>query len=491
MIRKGIDYIKNIKENQPEVYYEGEVVKDVTEHPAFKIPVSTVAKYYDLHWEEQYKEYLRVYNPDVGEETSITFLRPRSKQDLAKLRDGLVKIYDFYRGYFGRSPDYLNVWTAVFYAHAEDFFGKNFGSKMMENVIEIYKEATKNDLYYTHAIVPPMYDRSRPPSQWEDPYITVGIVEEKPEGVLVRGSAQLSTGGPYAERLWYFPNVQRDTDPRYAIYFSIPTNTRGVKFLARRGFQPREGGEFEYPISSRFEESDAVLVLDNVLVPWDRIIFIKKPELIEDLMWRSVQLRNWFNWHFVIQHYSRLKFLAGLGIAISEAAGTNKFINVQEKLGEILIYLALNEAALYASVDRAQELPNITRPDPYIAIAASHFNQRALPRVHEILRGISGGSSMPVPAGIKDFENPEERRLLDKYLAMKGVNALERVKLFNILWDVIGSEAGMRYEQYDRFSRGDTTIRWAQTYSEVFKDRQHEFVKLVREIMDQMPNPKA
>ncbi|ACP45281.1 4-hydroxyphenylacetate 3-hydroxylase [Sulfolobus islandicus Y.G.57.14] len=491
MIRRGTDYIKSIKENPPVVYYEGEVVKDVTEHSAFKIPISTVAKYYDLHWDEKYKEYLRVYNLDVGEETSISFLRPKNKKDLGKLRDGLVKIYDYYRGFFGRSPDYLNLWTMVFYAHAEDYFGKQFGSKFMENAIEIYKEATKRDLFYTHAIVAPMYDRSRPPSQWEDPYIQVGIVEEKPEGVVVRGAAMICTAGPYAEMLWYLPNVRRDSDPRYAIYFSIPTNTKGVKFLSRRGFQPREGGEFEYPISSRFEESDAVLVLDNVLIPWERIIFFKKPELIEDLMWHTVQLRGWFNWHFVIQHYSRLKFLAGLAIAIAEASGTSNFINVQEKIGEILIYVALNEAALYASVERAQELPNITRPDPYISISASHFNMKTVPRANEILRSISAGSSIPIPAGIKDFENPEERKLLDKYMAMKGLDALERVKMFNLLWDVIGSEAGMRYEQYDRFSRGDPTIRWAQTYTEVFKDRKHEFVKLVKDIIDQMPNPKA
>lgn len=491
MIRRGEDYIKSIKAHHPVVYYEGEVVEDITEHPAFKIPVRTVARYYDLHWEPEYTNYLRVYNPDVGEETSISFLRPRNKQELAKLRDGLIKIYDFYRGFFGRSPDYLNVWTTVFYAHAEDYIGKHFGSKFMENMIEIYREATKNDFFYTHAIVPPMYDRSRPPSQWEDPYIQVGIVEEKPDGVVVRGAAMISTAGPYAEMLWYLPNIKRDTDPRYAIYFSIPTETRGVKFLARRGFPPREGGEFEYPISSRFDEGDAILVLDNVFVPYDRIIFFKKPELIEDLMWHTVGLRIWFNWHFVIQHYSRLKFLAGLAIAVAEAAGINNFINVQEKIGEILIYLALNEAALYASVERAQELPNITRPDPYISISASHFNMKAVPRANEILRLISAGASIPIPAGLKDFENPEERKLLDKYMAMKGLDALERVKLFNLLWDVIGSETGMRYEQYDRFSRGDPTIRWAQTYTEVFKDRKHEFVKLVKEIMDQMPNPKA
>jgi len=76
-------------------------------------------------------------------------------------------------------------------------------------------------------------------------------------------------------------------------------------------------------------------------------------------------------------------------------------------------------------------------------------------------------------------------------MSMKRLIALERVKLFNLLWDVIGSETGMRYEQYDKFSRGDPTIRWAQTYTVVFRDRKHEFMKLVKEILDQMPNPKA
>lgn len=491
MIRRGIDYIKSIKAHQPHVYYDGQLVEDVTEHSAFKIPVNTVAKYYDFHWEEANKD-LRVYNKDVGEETSITYKVPRSKQELAQLRDGLVKIYDFYRGYFGRSPDYLNVWTSVFYAHAEDFFGKNFGSEYMENIINIYKEATKNDLYYTHAIVPPMYDRSKPPAEWDDPYIAVGVVEKRPDGVILRGAAQISTSGPYAERVWYLPNAFRTaaSDEKYAVFVSLPTDTKNVYFIARRAFTPRYG-EFEYPLSARFEESDAILVFDNAFVPKDRIIWLGKPHLIEEFMWHTVRLRGWFNWHFVIQHYSRLKFLAGLGIAIAEASKTNVHINVQEKLGEILIYLMLNESALYASVEKAEELHNITRPDPYISIATSHFNQRVLPRVHEILRGIAGGASIPIPSSIKDFENPEERRLLDKYLSMKGVSAVERVKLFNLLWDVIGSESGLRYEQYDRFSRGDTVVRWAQTYSEVFKERKKEYVKLVQEILDQMPNPKA
>ncbi|EHP68495.1 aromatic ring hydroxylase [Metallosphaera yellowstonensis MK1] len=493
MIRRGSDFIRSMKEgHHGEVYYNGEKVEDVTEHPAFRSAVRTVADYYDLHWSESLKEYLRIYNPDVGEETSVTFFRPRNKDDLRRLRIGISKIYDFYRGFFGRSPDYLNVWTMLFYAHAEDYFGKVFGSRMMENVIELYREATRQDLFYTHAIVAPMYDRSRPPSQWEDPYIQIGVVRETSEGVVVRGAALLSTAGPYSERLWYLPNIRRDTDPRYAIFFSLPTESKGVKFISRRGFHPKEGfGEFEYPLTSKYEEPDAIMVLDDVLVPWDRIIFYKKPEEIEGFMWHTVNLRAWFNWHFVIQHYSRTKFLAGLAIALAEAVGINNFINVQEKLGEILLYLSIYEAGMVASEELGEQLDSIYRPNPQISIAVSAMGMKALPRINEILRLISAGSSIPVPAGIKDFENPEERRLLEKYMSSKGLNALDRVKLFNILWDTIGSETGIRYEQYDRFSRGDPTIRWAQMYTEVFKEKKGEYVKIIRDIMDQIPNPKA
>ncbi|BCU66757.1 4-hydroxyphenylacetate 3-hydroxylase [Sulfolobales archaeon HS-7] len=488
MIRKGEDYIKSISEHHGTIYYDGKVVEDVVSHPAFRIPIRTVADYYDLHWKE---ESLRVYNGDVGEETSISFMRPKNREELRRLRDGLVKIYDFYHGFFGRSPDYLNLWSTVFAAHADDYFGKAFGQDYSERVRNIYKEAAHNDLFYTHAIVAPMYDRSTPPSKWKDGYVQVGVVKEEKDGVIVRGACLLSTAGPYAEYLWYLPNIRRDTDPKYAIFFSIPTWSKGVKFLTRRGFYPRENyGPFEYPISSRFEESDAILMFDDVFVPWDRIIFYGKTDEIEGFMWNKVRLRTWFNWHFTIQHYTRIKFYAGLAIAMSEAVGINNFINVQEKIGEILIYLAMNEAALLGAEEAGEQLETIYRPNTQLAIAASHFNMRVLPRIHELLRLIPGGSSIPVPAGLNDFENPEERKYIEKYLDSKGLNPLERVKLFNILWDVIGSESGLRYEQYDRFSRGDPTIRWAQIYTEVYKDKKHELVKIVRDIMDQMPDPR-
>jgi 4-hydroxyphenylacetate 3-monooxygenase len=491
MIRRGSDYIKSIKERQPATYYDGKLVEDVTTHPAFKIPIRTVAEYYDLHWKDEYAPYLRTYNKDVGEETSITLARPKTKEELKMLRAALTKIYDYYYGYFGRSPDYINVWSAVFYAHADDYFARIFGSKYAENVLEIYREHARGDWFYTHAIVAPAYDRSRPPSKWENPYIMIRVVRETPEGVVLRGAAMISTAGPYAEYLYYLPNLARDKDPAYAVMFSLPTNTKGVYFLARRGFQPRDGlGEFEYPLSSRFEESDALLVLDDVLVPWDRVMFYGKPEEINQFMWHRVQLRTWLNWHFTIQHYSRLKFLAGLAIAVAESVGIDNFVNVQEKLGEILIYLHLAEAAIVASEEMGTQLESIYRPNTFISMAASFLNMKALPRVHEILRLIAAGASIPVPASIKDLENPEEQRLVDTYLAVKGLNAVERIKLFNILWDVIGSEAGMRYEQYDRFSRGDPTVWWAKFYSEVYKEKKSEMVKTVKQLMDQMPNPR-
>ena len=193
MIRRGEDYIRSIREgNHPVVYYDGKIVEDIADHPAFRIPVKTTAEYYDLHWDPGKSDKLRHYSPMLGEEASISFMIPKSKNDLRKLAEGLMTIYDHYRGFFGRSPDYLNLWSAVFAAHS-DYFAKHFGSRYGENAIEIYKQHAKKDLFFTHAIVAPMYDRSKPPSQWPDPYIWAGVVKETSEGVIVRGAAMIST----------------------------------------------------------------------------------------------------------------------------------------------------------------------------------------------------------------------------------------------------------------------------------------------------------
>jgi 4-hydroxyphenylacetate 3-monooxygenase len=180
----------------------------------------------------------------------------------------------------------------------------------------------------------------------------------------------------------------------------------------------------------------------------------------------------------------------GLATAIASTVGIEKFINVQEKLGELLIYLNLTRASIIAAEEAGQKLPNgLFRPNPEIAVSCSHFNMKALPRAYEIIKLLAAGSLITLPSSYKDLENPEVRQYLEKYLAGAGVPAVERIKLFNLAWDVVCSELGQRYELYDRFSRGDPTIMWAKMF-EQFSDQREECLKMVKRLLDTIEAPK-
>ena len=487
--RRGVDYIESLRQNQPTVYYDGKKVEDIVNHPAFRIPIQTLAKIYDLQHDPQYRDKLTI--PHNGDRMNITYMIPRSKEDLRRIREALNIIYDHLFGFFGRCYDYLNMWLAIFAAHAWDFFGdkdRRFG----ENAIKIYDRCSGRDTFLTHAIVAPMVDRSKMASQLVDPYIQAAIVEKNSKGVIVRGAAMVSTAAPYSEEIIYFPNMLRDPHPRYALAFVCPSNLEGIKFIARRSFRPRDGfGEFEYPISSRFEESDAFVVFDNVLIPWEDVLICEDVDKIVPMMWGGVYMKAWFNYHFNIQYYSRLKFLTGLAFLITQAIGTDKFVNVQEKLGELLIYLNLTRAAITAAEEEGEKLPNgLYRPNPEIAVSGSHFNMKALPRAFEIIKLLCGGALVSLPSSIKDLENPEIRHLIDKYLVGSGVSAVERIKLFNLAWDVVSSELGQRYELYDRFSRGDPTVMWARMPLQLTQQKE-ECIKLAKNLLDTIPDPKT
>ncbi|MDJ0269955.1 MAG: 4-hydroxyphenylacetate 3-hydroxylase [Aigarchaeota archaeon] len=487
-IRRGVDYIASLRERQPTVYYEGKRVENVVEHPAFKIPIQTLARIYDLQWSPEYQDKLTYLKN--GQRTNITYMIPRSKEDLRRIREALNIIYDNLLGFFGRCYDYLNMWMAIFAAHAWDFFGDK-DPLFADNAISLYEHCSENDLFLTHAIVAPMVDRSKMASQLVDPYIQAGVVEKNNSTVVVRGAAMVSTAAPYAEELIYFPNLLRDPDPRYAIAFVCPTNLDGIKFIARRSFKPRDGyGEFEYPISSRFEESDAFVVFDNVKIPKENFLFLEEVDKVIPMMWGGVYMKAWFNYHFNVQYYSRLKFLTGLATLIAQAVGIDKFVNVQEKLGELLIYLNITRAAIIAAEDAGEKLDNgLYRPNPEIAVSVSHFNMKALPRAFEIIKLLSGGSLVSLPSSRKDLENPEIRQYIDKYLVGAGVSAVERIKLFNLAWDVVCSELGQRYELYDRFSRGDPTVMWSRMQMQFAKQRE-ECVKLAKTLLDSIPDPE-
>ena len=264
----------------------------------------------------------------------------------------------------------------------------------------------------------------------------------------------LATAGPYADELLVWPFSLRrysEADKRYAIAFAIPTDTRGLRFIAR---EPYAGGNrFDHPLSSQFDEIDAVVVFDDVLVPWQRVFINQNPEQVNRI-WEINS--NAFTGHQTsIRLLSKLQFVAGLAKRATEMVNTDQFPQVRDMLGEITVYIELTRAAILASEATAQPnaegiyIPNVT---PLFAIRNS--GNRWYPRVREILQLILAGGLMYQPADVSAFASPIAGDI-QKYYRGAKTRPEERIQLYKIAADLAVSSFGGRHELYERFYAGD------------------------------------
>jgi len=469
----------------PRIYYGNALVKDITNDVVFGPQVRRIAEYYER---VKATPALQVSNPDLGGEvTSVSYLRPTGRSDLARIREGWEVIYASYHGYVGRSPDYIDNWTMVYGAHSR-LLSDLYGPRIGENSRRLYEESASQGRFFTHAIVHPQYDRSQPPAKWDDPFRAIGVVEKTSEGLRVKGAAQVCTA-PNAEVVIYTPEIKSDTDLRHALAFAIPTSTEGVNFFPRRSFYPRgESPKRDYPISAAFEESDALLYLDNVLIPWDNVLaYAGASSTTPPVDYRSmIGLDVWFNYHFAIQNAARLKFLQGLAMVAAEAIGVNTKINIEQGIGTIIRDGRIVEGGILGAEDEGVNTGYLFMPDPGLTRAVSYYCTEALPRAYQTIRQICGGLLLPIPADPSALANPEIGYKLTHSLETKILGASDRVRLSYLLWDVLDSETAMRYQHYDMFARGDLFQTTASLYRNLDPKTKDALLFPIREVLEGM-----
>ena len=182
-------------------------------------------------------------------------------------------------GMLGRTGDYLNA-AIMAMAGAADWFAQadpQYGS----NIRNYYEHIREHDLLLTHTLITPQANRSKAVSQQADPFLAARIVEENDNGVVIRGARMLATIGPIADELVVLPStVIRGgaDDAPYAFALAIPTDTAGLRFLCRESFDLGRSS-FDHPLASRYEEIDAIVIFDDVLVPYERCFVLRNPEL--------------------------------------------------------------------------------------------------------------------------------------------------------------------------------------------------------------------
>ncbi len=280
-MRTGKAYIDSLRDGR-EVWLNGERVKDVTEHPHLRPSIDSTARLYDMQFEAAHRDTLTVHSPDMGAEIGRTFQIPRTREDLQR---GVTRRGSGWRahfGFMGRAPDFLNA-TVMALKTKSAFFAQQ-SSERQQAVEAYYLHAASQDIFLTHALNDPLPNKTRARHAQEDAGVVLHGVDETSKGLIVSGAKVVATAAAYANEAIVFPmpNNLVPGDERHALAACIPMDAPGLKVLCRASFA-HPGRKEDFPLSSRFDEMDSVLVFDRVLIPWDRVFLYGDVKLINAL----------------------------------------------------------------------------------------------------------------------------------------------------------------------------------------------------------------
>jgi len=458
----GAEYIESLRDDR-EVYANGERVEDVTTHPAFAEPVRSLARMYDSLHDPASGMVTVPTDTGSGGFTHPFYRMPTSAQDLVDSRDAIAHWARMSYGWMGRTPDYKAAFLGTLRSEPD------FYSPYEENALRWYKESQEKVLYWNHALVNPPVDRHLPIEEAGD--VIVHVEKETDSGLIVSGAKVVATGSAMTHMTFLAHAGLPVKDKRFSLIAGVPMNAPGLKLVSRVSYSQmveRTSDPFDYPLSSRFDENDPILILDRVLVPWENVFMYGS---LDRTFGGQAGFGSRLSLHGATRLAVKLDFIIGLFVKAVALTGVDGFRGVQTRLGEALAWRSAVWSFVNAMVldpkpgPGGSVEPNIDAVNGY-----RWLGMQAYSRIREIIMQDLGSALIYLPSSVQDFKSASIRPYLDKYVrGSGGVEAVERVKVLKMLWDAIGTEFGGRHELYERNYQGN-----------------HEFVRmLVADTMEQ------
>ena len=447
----GAEFLESLRDGR-DVYLHGERVHDVTMHPAFSGNAQVIASLYDAMWDGPDRDVLTSpTDTDNGGFTHPFFRAPRNTQDLLDSRAAIEAWQRRCYGWLGRTPDYKAAFLATLGANP-GFYGE-----YRDNATRWYRQAQEQVLHVNHALIHPPVDRHLPPDEVGDVY--VHVERETDAGIVVSGAKVVATGSALTHHNFIAHHGMPISRPEFAVAFLAPMDTPGCKVICRTSYAraaARAGSPFDYPLSSRMDENDTVIVFDQALIPWENVLVYRDVEMANGFFHRSGFVPR-FALHGATRLAVKIEFIAGLMLKAVEINGTQDFRGVQAAVGEVMTWRhtmrALSDAMIQAS---SGWMGPYVAPATEYALAYRVLGPIAYTQVRNLVLDTVGSGLIYLPSGVEDFASPEVSKYLDRYLrGSHGYDATSRVKVMKLLWDSVGTEFAGRHELYERSYAGN------------------------------------
>jgi 4-hydroxyphenylacetate 3-monooxygenase len=446
-----------------EVFLDGERITRVAQHPAFATSCAMTGRLYDFQAAPENVETM-TFDIGDGRRANRSWQMPTSYDELVAKRTAMSTWAELHAGFMGRSPDHL----------ACAISGQLMGLDMFEAhdparaaaYHDYYLWARSNDVFLTYVIINPQADRSKAWGDQQNEHMTTHIVDEDASGVTVRGAKMLGTSSIMAEEV-FVANLQPllPGEDDLAISFALPLDTPGIKIVSRKSFEQHAVSAFDNPLSHRFDENDAIIHFEDVLVPWERVFVFRDVEMCRR-QFHDTPGHVYQNFQAQVRLVVKLRFLLGVARRIAETIGTINLAPVQTQLGRMAAEVATVESQLYGMEAAGHHVGRFYVPDRHFLYAAQVYSQALYPRFINEIRELAGGGLIMLPSSDADLASPEIAGILDnmQVSSRDGEGAYERMKFLKLAWDAVGSEFASRHVQYEMFYAGAQFITQGHSF---------------------------
>ena len=453
-VRNGEQYLEGLRDDR-EVWLQGERVKDVTQHPGLCRSAKTLASFMDRQSDPEYQDIV-TFKED-GKRIATSFLVPKSKEDVISRGEAFYEWAKWSNGMFGRTPDYKNASITAFYGGLKLL--KENNPEYAENMRNYYHYASTNDKVLTHSLLNPTVNFELSKEGKSDKDVSLGVVKENDAGIFVTGARLLATLGPQADEVEVFPttllNRPKDEDYDFALSFTIPVNSPGLRMICRDSYDHAKS-HYDAPLSSRYEEMDAVITFNEVFVPWERVFIYRDPDLCNRAFAQNHAVTQMMH-QVVCGKLAKAEFIVGLLCAMARASGKDKDMAIKGQIAEAMFIAETVRALRFSAEQHAHE----DEYGNYIPMRRPLDTSRNLfpkmyPRLIELVQLLGSSSLMATPSEL-DLTN-EISGDVSQYFQLQNLESKDRIALFRLAHDISVSGFGSRQTLYERFFFGPSAI---------------------------------